>query len=95
MNGFNLLGLGDREKGWSFLGIDIKTGRLITFRKFHYFENGKSIDGKYKRVKNDSLLSTDALMIADLCKADYKKYKEMKKEAKNNGNKQERIQKNF
>ena len=81
MNEFNLLE--DCEKGWSFLGINVKTERFIVFRKFHYFERGRSIDGKYRQLKNDSLLPIGAFMITDLCKADYKKYKEMKKEEQN------------
>lgn len=59
--------LENRKEGWSFNGID-KNGRVVRLKKAHYFRNGQSLCGKYKMVKNDTLLPLRAVWKNEACK---------------------------
>jgi len=44
------------EAGYEFHGYD-RNNKFCTLKKFHYFENGKSLCGKYRALNNACFLS--------------------------------------
>jgi len=67
----------ERKEGWGCHGIDVKTGRFKTLRKWHYFKNGVSLCGKYKEPPHSVLLG-GGLFSNEICKECLKKLKQVK-----------------
>jgi hypothetical protein len=59
--------LEELKEGWSFRAQNIKTGIWRGLTRFHYFQNGTSLCGKYRIESDACFLPDNALSISDCC----------------------------